>query len=122
MTVAVGAVLLLVAAGLLVGGAELFAEHVRPAAARVGLPVFAVGLLLAGAEPEELVTTVVASARHHPGLAVGDLVGANLLIGTLASGLCAVVRPCPSVRPPAGTPLSPRRPVHWRWRRWPAAP
>jgi ketosteroid isomerase-like protein len=39
--------------GLLVGGAELFAENAGAAGRRLGISGFAVGLLLAGAEPEE---------------------------------------------------------------------
>ena len=38
------------------------------------LSVVAVAVLLAGAEPEELVTAVLASAQDRPGLAAGDAV------------------------------------------------
>jgi cation:H+ antiporter len=48
-----GLVFLSIAAGLLVGGAELFAENAGAAGRRLGISGFAVGLLLAGAEPEE---------------------------------------------------------------------
>ena len=90
-----GLLLLLLAAGLLVAGAELFAEHAAAAAGRLGLTVVAVAVLLAGAEPEELVTAVLASAADRPGLAVGDAVGANLTMLTAALGLAALVRPLP---------------------------
>jgi hypothetical protein len=39
---------------------------------------FALALLLAGAEPEELATGVAASLRHAPGVAFGDVIGANV--------------------------------------------
>jgi cation:H+ antiporter len=90
------AVLLLVlAAGLLVAGAELFVEHLASAARRLGVSVLAVAVLLAGAEPEELVTAVLAAAQGRPGLAVGDAVGANVTMLTAALGLAALVRPLP---------------------------
>ncbi len=52
-------------------------------------------MLLAGAEPEELVTAVLASAQGRPGLAAGDALGANLTMLTAALGLAALVRPLP---------------------------
>ena len=88
-------VLLLVAAGLLVAGAELFVENAAAAAARLGVTLLATAVLLAGAEPEELLTAVLASAQDRPGLAVGDAVGANVTMLTGALGLAAVVRPLP---------------------------
>jgi cation:H+ antiporter len=54
-----------------------------------------VGILLAGAEPEELLTAVVASAQGRPGLAAGDAIGANVTMLTAALGLAALVRPLP---------------------------
>ncbi len=55
----------------------------------------AVAVLLAGAEPEELVTAVLASAQDRPGLAAGDALGANLTMLTAALGLAALARPVP---------------------------
>ena len=55
----------------------------------------AVAVLLAGAEPEELVTAVLASAQDRPGLAAGDALGANLTMLTAALGLAALARPLP---------------------------
>lgn len=85
--------LLAVGAALLTAGAEAFTEHVTAAADRLGVSVLALGVLLAGAEPEEAITAVLASAQGHPALAAGDAVGANLVILTLALGLAAVVAP-----------------------------
>jgi cation:H+ antiporter len=83
--------LLVVGAALLTAGAEGFAENVSGAAARLGVSVLALGVLLAGAEPEEAVTAMLASGQGHPALAAGDAVGANLVILTLTLGLAAVV-------------------------------
>ena len=53
--------LLAVSAILLVAGAELFTENAAGAARHLRLTLFGVAFLLAGAEPEELITAVVAS-------------------------------------------------------------
>ena len=87
--------LLAVSAILLVAGAELFTENAAGAARHLRLTLFGVAFLLAGAEPEELITAVVASARHRPGLAAGDAIGANLTMLTLVLGLAALARPLP---------------------------
>jgi cation:H+ antiporter len=60
--------------------------------------VLALGLLLAGAEPEEAVTAMLAAGQGHPALAAGDAVGANLVILTLALGLAALVTRLPVSR------------------------
>jgi cation:H+ antiporter len=61
----VGLGLLAVSAVMLVAGAELFAENAAAAARRLRISVFAVAFLLAGAEPEEMITAAIASGRHH---------------------------------------------------------
>lgn len=99
MLATVLAVVLLVAgAALLTAGAEAFAEHIGSASSRLGVSVLALGILLAGAEPEEAVTAMVASAQGHPALAAGDAVGANLVILTVTLGLAAVLTPLPVSR------------------------
>ncbi|MGH3372196.1 MAG: sodium:calcium antiporter [Nocardioidaceae bacterium] len=89
------AVLLVAGAGVLTAGAEAFAEHVTAAASRLGVSVLALGVLLAGAEPEEAVTAMLAAGQGHPGLAAGDAIGANLVILTLTVGLAALLAPLP---------------------------
>ena len=81
--------------GLLWAGAELFTEHATAAGRRLRVTALAIGVLVAGAEPEELVTTVLAAARDRPGIAVGDAVGANLVMLTLVLGLASLLRPLP---------------------------
>jgi cation:H+ antiporter len=87
--------LLAVSAVMLIAGAELFAENAAAAARRLGITIFAAAFLLAGAEPEEMITAVIASGRHRPGLAAGDAIGANLTMLTLVLGLAALARPLP---------------------------
>ncbi len=91
----VGLGLLAVSAVMLIAGAELFTENAAAAARRLGITVFAAAFLLAGAEPEEMITAVIASERHRPGLAAGDAIGANLTMLTLVLGLAALARPLP---------------------------
>ena len=62
---------------LIVWGAETFAEHLAVASARLGVSAFALAILLAGAEPEELATAVTASLRDAPAIALGDVIGAT---------------------------------------------
>ena len=90
-----GLLLLAASAGLLIAGAELFVRHVAGAARRLRVSVLAVALLLAGAEPEELLTAVLAALRGHPGLAAGVAVGANVTMLTATLGLAALLRPLP---------------------------
>ena len=49
-------VLALLGVAAIVWGAEAFAEHLGDAAVALGVSSFALALLLAGAEPEELAT------------------------------------------------------------------
>jgi cation:H+ antiporter len=91
----IGVLLLLGSAVLLIAGAELFVENVAGASNRLGLTVLGVAVLLAGAEPEEALTGVLASAGGRPELAAGDAIGANVTLLTAALGLAALVRPLP---------------------------
>ncbi|MHB8594505.1 MAG: sodium:calcium antiporter [Acidimicrobiales bacterium] len=89
----VGFLLLIASAALLTAGSELFAEHASAAGRRFGVTALAIGLVLAGAEPEEMVTAIFASARHLPGIAAGDAIGANVTMLTIVLGLAALARP-----------------------------
>jgi cation:H+ antiporter len=86
---------LVVGVVLIVWGAETFAKHLSVASARLGVTVFALGILLAGAEPEELVTSVTASLRHSPAIALGNVVGTNIAICLVALGVGACVATLP---------------------------
>jgi len=90
-----GLVLLIVGVALIVWGAEQFAEHLAAAAARLGVTTFALAVLLAGAEPEELATAVAAGIGDVPAVAFGDVVGANAAICLVAVAVGALVAPLP---------------------------
>src|SRR3954471_17558769 len=98
LNLVVSLVLLVAGAALLTAGAEGFAENVTAASARLGVSVLALALLLAGAEPEEAVTAMLAAGQGHPALAAGDAIGANLVILTLTLGLAALVTRLPVTR------------------------
>ena len=91
-------ILSLAGVAAIVWGAEAFAEHVSAASVRLGVSVFALAILLAGAEPEELATSVVASLRHAPGIALGDVIGANVAICLVALGVGAGLATLPFER------------------------
>jgi cation:H+ antiporter len=86
-------VFLAVGVALLLVGAELFSEAAVDAARALRTTTLAIGLLLAGAEPEELFTAAIAAARDAPGIAIGDALGTNVTIIGLALGLGALVAP-----------------------------
>jgi cation:H+ antiporter len=93
--IGVGLVVMVVGVGLIVWGAETFAEHLAAASVRLGVSAFAMALLLAGAEPEELATSVTASLRDVPAIAFGDVIGANVAVSLVAIGVGAWFAPLP---------------------------
>ena len=95
MDVALELVGFLAGVALIVWGAETFAEHLGSASVRLGVSTFALAVLLAGAEPEELATTVTASLQGAPAIALGDVIGANVTVCLVALGIGALVAPLP---------------------------
>lgn len=83
---------------LIVWGAESFAENLGRASTRLGVGAFALALLLAGAEPEELATVIVASLRGAPGVAFGDIIGANVAACLVAVPVGALMVSLPLTR------------------------
>jgi cation:H+ antiporter len=76
---------------VLEAGAEHFTGAIAALARRLRASEGAVGLLTAGGEWEELVVVVLAVLSGHPGIAVGNVVGACLanLIGSMPLGMLA---------------------------------
>lgn len=87
--------IVLAATAAIVWGAELFAEHLGVSAVKLRVSVFALSLLLAGAEPEELATAVAAAWKGVPAIAIGDVIGANIAICLVALGVGAWIAPLP---------------------------
>jgi len=85
--------LFVVGAVFLVVGADWFVDGARDLARDFGVSALVVGVLLAGLEPEEMLTAAIASARGVPTLAIGNVVGTNVTIVTFALGLSALIFP-----------------------------
>jgi Ca2+/Na+ antiporter len=106
---------LLAGVAAIVWGGETFAEHLADASVRLGVSTFALALLLADAEPEELATSVTAALRGVPSIAYGDVIGTNVAMCTVALGLGALIAPLPFGPGCAATPCSP---CPSGWSRW----
>ena len=86
-------VLLVIGTGLLLVGADWFLDGAGDLARALGISALVLGVLLAGLEPEEMLTAAIASARGAPALAVGNVIGTNVTIVTAALGLSALLFP-----------------------------
>ena len=93
LTLGVAVALLAGGALLLLRGADWFMDGVGDLARVLGVSAVALGAVLAGLEPEEMLTAAVASGRGAPDLAIGNVIGTNVTIVTLALGLAAVIAP-----------------------------
>lgn len=78
---------------LLIVGADWFLDGVADLARILGVSALLLGVVLAGLEPEEMLTAAIASARGAPALAVGNVIGTNVTIVTVALGLSALIAP-----------------------------
>jgi cation:H+ antiporter len=85
--------LFLIGTVLLVIGADWFVDGAGDLARALGVSALVIGVLLAGLEPEEMLTAAIASARGAPTLAVGNVIGTNVTIVTAALGLSALIFP-----------------------------
>ncbi len=78
---------------LLMKGADWFIDGAGDLARALGISALVLGMLLAGLEPEEMLTAAIASARGAPTLAVGNIIGTNVTMVTAALGLSALIFP-----------------------------
>ncbi len=80
---------------LIVGGAKLFVDSALAFASFLGVSELLAGLLIVaiGTSLPELVTTIMASARHQPAVGVGNIIGASTMNIFLIVGLAALIRP-----------------------------
>lgn len=79
--------------GLLVAGSQVLVKGAIAAATALGVSETVIGLTIvaAGTSMPELVTSLVAAYRGKADLAIGNVVGSNLLNQLVILGLCAVV-------------------------------
>ncbi len=78
---------------LLVGGSQLLVKGATAAALTLGVSTTVIGLTIvaAGTSMPELVTSLVAAYRGKADLAIGNVVGSNLLNQLVILGVCATV-------------------------------
>ena len=82
---------------LLVGGASVLVESAEGIADAAGVPeiVIAATIVAIGTSVPELATTLTAALRRESDLAIGNIVGSNVINLLGAVGLAALVRPIP---------------------------
>ena len=85
--------LLVVGILLLLRGADWFVDGVGDLAQALGVSALVLGVVLAGLEPEEMLTAALASARGASALAEGNIIGTNITMVTAALGLSALINP-----------------------------
>lgn len=85
--------LLFIGAALLIVGADWFLDGAADLARDLGVSAVVIGVLLVGLEPEEMLTAAIASWRGAPALALGNVIGTNVTIITVALGLSALISP-----------------------------
>ncbi len=94
MIALLAALALIVAGGaLLLKGADWFVDGASDSARILGVSALVIGVIVAGFEPEEILTAAIASGRGAPALALGDVIGTNITVVTLALGLSAALAP-----------------------------
>jgi cation:H+ antiporter len=93
VTVLLALLFLVGGTALLLWGADWFIDGVRDLARAFGLSTFVLAILLVGLEPEEMLTAAIASAQGAGSLALGDIIGTNVTIMTLALGIAVLISP-----------------------------
>lgn len=87
--------LLLVGLVLILGGGNYLTDGASALAQRLRMPEFLIGMTIVaiGTSMPELVVSVLSSMKGQPEMAIGNVVGSNIMNICLILGLCAVVRP-----------------------------
>lgn len=86
---------LIASLGLILAGASILTDGASAIARRMGISELVVGLTVVafGTSAPELVISVLAAAQGNAGLAIGNVVGSNILNILLIIGITALVRP-----------------------------
>lgn len=86
---------LLAAVALVVGASHLLIPAITVAAERMGIPsaIVAATLIAFGTSLPELVTAVTAARKDHGDLAIGNIIGADILNVLFVAGMSAAVTP-----------------------------
>ena len=94
---------LLFAIGLVVGASHFLIPAIQEAALRLGVPegVVAATLVAFGTSLPELVTAITAARKDHGDLAIGNVIGADILNVLFVAGASAAVTPTGLVASPS---------------------
>jgi len=86
---------LLVAVALVVGASHVLIPAITEAAVRMGIPsaIVAATIIAFGTSLPELVTAVTAARKDHGDLAIGNIIGADILNVLFVAGMSAAVTP-----------------------------
>lgn len=85
---------------VLAKGADVFVEHASAVAARFGIPVIVIGLTIVamGTSAPEAAVSIAAAVKGNSGIALGNVVGSNILNVLIILGICALRKPLPIQR------------------------
>lgn len=95
MDILVQIILLVVGFVLLIKGADIFVDGASKIAAKMGIPSLVIGLTIVamGTSAPEAAVSISASLRGVADIAVGNVIGSNILNILLILGLSAVIMP-----------------------------
>lgn len=87
--------LLLLGLAGLIGGAKLVVDNGVEIARQFGMSEALIGVTVValGTSLPELITTIVASVRKHADIAIGNIIGSNIINITLVLGLTVTINP-----------------------------
>jgi len=85
---------------VLIKGADVFVEHASAVAARFGIPTIVIGLTIVaiGTSAPEAAVSITAAAKNNGGIALGNVIGSNILNILVILGICALRKPLPIQR------------------------
>ena len=88
-------ILLVIALGLIVGGAMLLTDGSVALARRLRIPEFIVGLTVVavGTSMPEMAVSMISAVGGHGDMAIGNVVGSNIANALLILGVCSVFAP-----------------------------
>ena len=91
---------LVVSIGILVSGAELLVRSSGRLAVRWGVPTFVIGVTVVGfgTSAPELAASIASATSGHGQIAIGNVIGSNIMNIALVLGVTAMLAPIPVVR------------------------
>ena len=89
--------LLLLSIGVLVAGAELLVRGAGRLALRFGVSHFVIGVTVVGfgTSAPELAASIASATTGHPEIAIGNVIGSNIMNIALVLGVTAMIAPIP---------------------------